>query len=185
VPSRKQPQAESAAKVSERRVRLGGGAGYEQRRVNLDGSLGSLSQFAKFGELIAVDPIEEARLDSLGACSSERNCGSQEPTTWPFVRSRKINVTAEGDLRVKQGGLSVDDRLTALEAEVHEHRAEQRQAIAGLEKKTSSMTDIVQAATMTLEGERKQRLVKALGWEEAGVWTFILGVILTVVGTVT
>jgi hypothetical protein len=84
----------------------------------------------------------------------------------------------------RRGGLWTEERFDALEDEVQDHRAKQQDEHAALERKIDSVTEAVDATADRLESERKQRLVSALQWEEAGVWTFILGLVITTVGAV-
>jgi hypothetical protein len=65
---RKAPEMENpATKTFERRVALGGGAGYTTRRPGTGGTVVETQEVAAFGELIVVDPIEQMRLECLGA----------------------------------------------------------------------------------------------------------------------
>jgi len=97
-------------------------------------------------------------------------------------------VTMKGDMRArlsfKRGGLSTEERFDALEDEVQDHRAKQQDEHAALDRKIDSVTEAVDATSDRLESERKQRLVNALWWEEAGVWAFLLGLVITTTGAI-
>ncbi|MEA2199452.1 MAG: hypothetical protein QOI89_48 [Solirubrobacteraceae bacterium] len=60
-----------ASKLSLRRVRSGGGAGYTTRGTRPDGSPTEITEYAGFGDEIAVSAQELARLDALGALAPE------------------------------------------------------------------------------------------------------------------
>jgi len=106
---------------------------------------------------------------------------------WAKLRSPRTHsgqlggtIAMKGDARgrLKRGGLT-EERFDALEDEVQDHRAKQQDEHAALDRKIDLAVD---ATSARLESERKQRLVSALRWEEAGVWTFILGLVITTVG---
>ena len=85
-----------------------------------------------------------------------------------------MRADLRGRLSFRRGGLPTEERFGALEGEVQDHRAKQQDELAALARKVDSAAEAVDAATERLENERKQRLVRGLRWEEAGVWMFIL-----------
>jgi hypothetical protein len=107
-------------------------------------------------------------------------------------RTHRVDLSAKGTVRAsgsgrlsfKRGGLSTEERFDALEEEVQDHRAKQQDEHAALERGIDSATEAVGAATAKLESERRKRLVDALTWEEAGMWTFILGLLIATAGAV-
>ena len=64
---RKQTAASTTPKSFERRIQLGGGAGFTRRVPGPDGRLVEVTEQAAFGDLVVLDALEQMRLDSLGA----------------------------------------------------------------------------------------------------------------------
>jgi hypothetical protein len=80
--------ASPASKLFRRRVRFGGGAGYNVRRPGPDGSVVQTVEHANRGEEIVVDAIEALRLDSLGALAAPG--------------ATAADIKAESDARIAQ-----------------------------------------------------------------------------------
>jgi len=132
-------------------------------------------------------------LHSQAAAAVGRNV--ERVLVWAGLRSpreRKAELPASvgtrADVRARpifeRGGLSTAARFDALEREVQDHQAKQQDEHAVLERRIDSVMEVVDAASPQLESERRHRLVSALQWEEAGVWTFILGLLITTVGAI-
>jgi hypothetical protein len=63
-------------------------------------------------------------------------------------------------------------------------KAKQQDDHEALGRRIDGVSDEVKAEADRLERERKQRLTHSLDWEEAGIWTFAFGLILTTVGAI-
>jgi len=87
-------------------------------------------------------------------------------------------------VRVRRTGLPPDQRLDALETDLHDLAARKAQDHATLTGLVDGVREEVQAVPVRLESERKRRLERSLLWEEAGVWIFIAGLIVTTVGAI-
>jgi len=97
-----------------------------------------------------------------------------------------IGITANlsGRLSFRRSGLSADERFDALEGELQDLQAKQRQDHDTLQRKIDGLNEAVGTAADRLESERRQRLIRALLREEAGIWIFILGLALTTAGAI-
>lgn len=89
-----------------------------------------------------------------------------------------------GRLSTSRSGMPVDERLDLIERDINELRAEQRETHEALHRRIDGVGAALEAATERLESERRNRLVRSLDGEEAGVWVFLAGVAMTTVGAV-
>jgi hypothetical protein len=107
-------------------------------------------------------------------------------------RAHVANVAGAGTVRVsgsarpsvRRGGTPVDERLDAIEGDIDELRARQREGHEALHSRIDGVSEAAQAADEQREGERLRRLVRSLDREEAGVWIFLAGLAMTMLGAV-
>lgn len=104
------------------------------------------------------------------------------PVVAQLAGSIGMKTEMRGRLSFRRGGLSTEERFDALEDEVQRHRAEQADENRQLERKIEGVEESVEAVSTQLENDRKQRLVRALRSEEAGVYLFILGLAISTAG---
>ena len=80
--------------------------------------------------------------------------------------------------------MPTDERLDKIEGELQDLQAKQAEDHATLEHRIEGVSAEAKAAEERREAERKQRLTRSLDREEAGVWIFIFGLVLTTVGAI-
>lgn len=104
----------------------------------------------------------------------------------PQVGQASARISGAGGMsargHVVRKGQPVEKRLDEIELEVQELQAKQEDDREALQRRIDGVSEEVKAEAGRLETERKQRLSRSLLWEEAGIWTFILGVAITTAG---
>jgi hypothetical protein len=95
-----------------------------------------------------------------------------------------MRLGGSGRLSTRRDGMPLEQRLDAIEGDIDDLRAQQREVHEALHRRIDRVSEAVQATDEKRENERLRRLVRSLDREEAGVWIFLAGLALPILGAV-